>query len=666
MPLDAPVLDDRTFAQLLNEARSRIPRYAPEWTDHNDSDPGITLLQLHAWLTEMTLYRLNKVPELSYVKFLQLLGIQTEAAKAARVDVTFTPARADVPHVFVPDGTQVATEGSGDTPPSVFELPRGLTVIGAKLAAVLVFDGYTYSDVTTANGTDGQWYEPFGAHTRAGSALLLGFDAPLNVPLTDQTIDLAAYCSQRITTDRPVHCAVDTEGVPPPAQLAYEYWDGAHWENLDVQTDGTRAFSRTGHLVVTGPGTDAKKTAVGPIATKYFYLRIRLVNSGYDAPPRLDQIMPNTAEAVQSLTARDEVLGGSDGTPTQEPFVLANRPVLQRDEPYVVRRSDGLAVTVTSLALEIDEGSGFEPWQEVSDLLASGPDDPHFVVDHTRGTVSVGDGVHGRIPVANPFLPTSNVVARSYPYGGGAAANVGAGTVTTLQTFAEGISAVTNARPAAGGRDEESVADAKRRAPALLKARDRAVTAEDFELLATRSPGVVVLRAKALPMHHPRFGDVPIPGVVTVIVVPDGDGPAPVPGETTLQTVCRHLNAHRLVTSELYVVPPTYRRIKVSAEVVVRPDADLATVHRALTDALTTWMHPLRGGDDGTGWPFGGDIYYSSLSRVVLQVPGVLRIRDNQLIVTLDGLPQPECRDLPIGTGALLNAEEPDLVVSYA
>jgi predicted phage baseplate assembly protein len=665
MPLDAPVLDDRTFAQLLTEARSRIPRYAPEWTDHNDSDPGITLLQLHAWLTELTLYRLNKVPELSYVKFLQLLGIQTEPAKAARVDVTFTPARADVEHVFVPAGTQVATAGSGDSPPSVFQLPQGLTVIGAKLTAVQVFDSYAYTDVTTANGTDGQWFEPFGPHTREGAALLLGFDAPLTVPLTDQTIDLAAYLSQRITTDRPVHCDVDTEGVPPPARLAYEYWNGGHWENLEVLVDGTRAFSRTGHLVVGGPGVAAKKTSIGPVAAKLYYLRIRLIDSGYDAAPRLDGILTNTAPAIQSLTARDEVLGGSDGTPTQEPFVLANRPVLVRDDPYVVRRSDGLAVTVTSVALEIDEGSGFEPWQEVPDLFASGPDDPHFTVDRTRGTVSVGNGVHGRIPVANPALATSNVVARNYPYGGGAAANVGAGVVATLQTFAEGISAVTNYRPASGGRDEESVADAKLRAPALLKARDRAVTAEDFELLATQTPGVVVLRAKALPMRHPKFGDVPIPGVVTVIVVPDGDGPAPVPGETTLQTVCRHLNVHRLVTSELYVVPPTYRRIKVSAEVVVRPDADLATVHRALTDALSTWMHPLRGGDDGTGWPFGGDIYYSSLSRVALQVPGVLRIRDNQLIVTLDGLPQPECRDLPIGPGALLNADEPDIVVSY-
>jgi predicted phage baseplate assembly protein len=389
------------------------------------------------------------------------------------------------------------------------------------------------------------------------------------------------------------------------------------------------------------------------------------VAGGYDLAPRLEAVLPNTATAVQALTARDEVLGGSDGTPTQAPFRLANAPILVRDDPYSLRRDDGLEVTVTGAQVEIDEGGGFQVWQEVPDLLASGPDDPHFTVDRTLGTVSVGDGVHGRIPVANPALPTANVIARSYLYGGGAAGNVGPGTVTTMLTFADGIAGVVNGRPAAGGTDEESVDAAKLRAPALLKARDRAVTAEDFELLATQTPGVVVLRAKALPMRHPSFGDVPIPGVVTVIVLPDGEGPAPVPGETTLRSVCVHLDAHRLITCELYVVPPTYRAVKVAAEVMVRPDADLATVHRELTARLSTWLHPLHGGDDGTGWPFGGEIYYSSLSRVVLDVPGVLRIRDNQLLVTLDGLPQPLCRDLPIGSGALIAAEEPDIVVSY-
>jgi predicted phage baseplate assembly protein len=224
---------------------------------------------------------------------------------------------------------------------------------------------------------------------------------------------------------------------------------------------------------------------------------------------------------------------------------------------------------------------------------------------------------------------------------------------------------VTNLRPAYGGADEETVDEAKRRAPAVLKARDRAVTAEDFETLTLATPQVPVRRAKALPLSHPEFPDVPVPGVVSVIVVPDGDGPAPVPSELTLRAVCAHLNAHRLVTNELYVLPPRYRSVRIEAEIVVRPDADLAAVNRALTDQLAAYFHPLVGGD-GTGWPFGGSIYYSTLCRVVLDVPGVDRIRDNQLLIELDGRAQAFCRDVEIASGELLLAEPPDLRVSYS
>lgn len=76
MGLPIPNLDDRTFEELLNEARALIPVYHKEWTNHNPSDPGITLLELFAWLSEMTIYRINQIPEENYQAFLKLLGIE--------------------------------------------------------------------------------------------------------------------------------------------------------------------------------------------------------------------------------------------------------------------------------------------------------------------------------------------------------------------------------------------------------------------------------------------------------------------------------------------------------------------------------------------------------------------------------------------------------------
>ena len=90
MPLSTPNLDDLRFqSDLVDEARKRIIRYCPEWTEYNVSDPGITLIELFAWMTELLAYRLNRVPEKNYLSFLNLLGFQRRAASSARADLTF-------------------------------------------------------------------------------------------------------------------------------------------------------------------------------------------------------------------------------------------------------------------------------------------------------------------------------------------------------------------------------------------------------------------------------------------------------------------------------------------------------------------------------------------------------------------------------------------------
>ena len=75
MPLTVPKLDDRNFDELVREAVVRIPVHTPEWNNFNDSDPGMTLVQLFAFMTENLLYRSNRIPENNRRKFLTLLGI---------------------------------------------------------------------------------------------------------------------------------------------------------------------------------------------------------------------------------------------------------------------------------------------------------------------------------------------------------------------------------------------------------------------------------------------------------------------------------------------------------------------------------------------------------------------------------------------------------------
>jgi predicted phage baseplate assembly protein len=668
MPLQAPILDDRQYADIVAQAKTLIPRYAPEWTNFNDSDPGITLVQLFAWMTDIILYRLNQVPDLNYIKFLQLLGIELNPAQPAKAELTFTLARPDVPPVIVPQGTQVAAAADGNQP-IVFETDESLIAIGTQLVALQSYDGLGYLNLSGKNNTPKQWFYPFGQNPQPGSALVLGFSSqatspagPIEFP-SDQ-INLAVTLYSDGLTPPLALCSLP---VPPPATLAWEYWDGRQWEPISIDSDGTRAFTQNGHIFFPGPGSFIQAAPLGKITDSLYWIRARLISASYEIPPQVAAILTNTISATQATTITDEVLGGSDGTPNQG-FQLANAPVVVLATPIKVGNSDGTSATITSLRLEVDEGLGFMVWQQVDDFFASKPDSPHFVLNRTIGQVTFGDGEHGRIPAANLTNPTGNIVARNYRFGGGSGGNVGGQTITQLQTFVPSVNSVTNYQAATGGTDEESLADAKHRAASALKSNDRAVTNEDFEYLATQAPCANVIRAKALPLFHPDFPTGQIPGVVTVIVIPNSNAPNPTPNQTTLQAVCQYLNAHRLLTSEVYVVGPTYRKIKVQASLVVQPGSDLGTVKNAVVTALTNFFSPLTGGPDNTGWPFGGEIYYSDVYRIIIETPGVLRIQNNQLILFLDDQRQQFCRDIAINAGELLynDPKGHDIQVAYS
>ena len=648
MPLEdhVPRLDDHTYDSIVAELRSRISRYTPEWkpvwSDVNDSDPGVTMVQVFAWLGEMLAYRMNQVPALSYLKFLQLLGVELRSAEPAQVQVTF-PMRATHPSgtAIVPLGTQVIAESAGGGPPLVFEAQRALTVLRPAVRALLAYDGSSsYEAVTAANET-GSAFQPFGPTAGSGSALLIGFEGTRPFPATELTLHAWVAAAGRRA---PVACGAGATPTYPSASLHWSAWTGFEWTPVTLLKDDTAAFGRTGEVVLRTTG-DLATLVVPPEPASLFWLRCQVVTSQYERPPRLLAVRTNTMTLTQMETVRDEVLGGSTGRPDQS-FRVASTPVL-----------------AGSLDLEVDQGSGREVWHEVTDFWSSSSRDLHYVLNRTTGEVRFGDGRRGAVPIANVDNPGANVVARRYRYGGGAHGNVPPGTLQGLRGAVAGIdsSAVTNLVASYGGRDEESLDEAKRRAPAAVRSRCRAVTAEDFEHFAVQAADVA--RAKALPLRHPDFPDVAVPGVITVVVVPDSDECDPRPSDGTLRTVCAYLDARRLLTTEVYVVPPRYQEVRAEVELVAHASADLAQVQRDVDQALLDYFHPLRGGEDGHGWPFGGTISFSRTFQRVFSVPGVSSV--NRVVLSLDAMPAPECRDVPLHPDALAFSRAHHVAVSY-
>lgn len=642
MPLDdaKPIIDNRRYDDIVNELRARIEHYTPEWqpvwTDENHSDPGITLIQLFAWLSDMLLYRLGRVPDLNYVKFLELLGIELRSAEPAAAELTF-PVKKDhgEAYVVVASGTQVAAEG--ESGPLIFETEKVLYALTAILDSVQVDDGYTLRPVGDSNESM-NGFKPFGQLVQEDSALMLGFDADMDLPEVE--LDLAFWVPESENVAGFYDCGLGGSDRVPPARLYWEYWNGREWKPLKLLRDDTLAFTRSGHILLKLPAAGkVVKDAPGGLSENRYWLRARLGRNSYETAPRILGLRTNTVPARQAETVREEVLGGSNGRPNQV-VRLGNTPVL-----------------ADSLILEIDEGTGegWQQWTVVDDFYASSADDRHVMLNRTTGEIRFGDGKNGRIPASNVSNPGASIIARTYRFGGGRPGNVAAGKIATLMTGITGIdqSGVANLRAAAGGRDEETLDAAIDRAPRSLKSKCRAVTSEDFETLAMQAGNVS--RAKALPLRHPDFPGIDIPGTITVLVVPETDEPNPLPGEATLRNVCAYLNERRLLTSELYVGKPEYRRIEVDCRLVVADGHDPAEVLEAVENALDGYFHPLSGGEDGAGWPFGGSVYFSMVYRQVLSVAGVGRV--DRLLLSVDGESVPECTDIDLEPNELAYAD---------
>ncbi len=780
MSLPAPDLDSRRFQDLVDEARARIPRYTPEWTNLNDSDPGMTLVQLHAWLTETILYELNRVPDLNYTKFLDLLGIVPEPAHPARTELTFALKKLDRPGdalvVAVPRLTKVAVDDPDLPTEVVFETDRTLLAVNAAIGALIVprIDADQTRQLVSVYENDATtWPHAFQSLPAIpGRALYLGLVLrPLRNgkpgdfaedKLPAGPLDLYADAI-RVFDEGPdgsvvegplaTFCPAPGAAGTPPDHVEWHIFTGtgdegalfeddgadAGWTRLGVTEDGTGGLGGSGHVVLELPPTataldplrlgagfwesfgavrpprdkaeleahlrsgtlvDAEAladlwakmgatstqvnelSACGEDTTKLadtiaddsyvldpaalsladwlkvdagyglplpqtdaafrrlYWLRARLVAVPVKmAPPAaLRGVFLNTVPATQAATRLDDRLGRSDGRPAQV-FRLPKLPVLVAPE-----------TGQPELELEVVEGGQATRWLRVDDFFRSGPEDAHYVLDPATGRITLGDGRRGRIPVAG-----AQVSASRYRVGGGAIGNVGAGLVAKMKGRLVDVAGVTNLRPAHDGSDAEPLDQVKLRAPHDLRTRDRAVSAQDFAELALRTPGVALHKATALPRRAVAADRTLVErdGAVTLVVLPRSKQPTPQPDEDQMRAICRWLEPRRLITTELFVIGPRYARVtRLEVRLAVRRDHDLGLVQEAVLGALVGFLHPLEGGEDGTGWPFGQAIFYGDLYARILAVAGVQRA--SRLAVEVAGVPGDAATDIaPIPEGHL-------------
>lgn len=605
MALSAPNLDDRTFQNLVDDAKRLVQRHCPEWTDHNVSDPGVTLIEAFAQMVDQLIYRLNRVPDRHYVKFLELIGVELRPPAAARGEVTFWLSAPQPQAVLVRAGTEVATPRTDIDDPVVFSTMQDLSVVPCSFSrAGSMPDRAEPVDHTSAL-EGGGGFSCFSAPPVAGDVLLIGLS------------NAVPSCAVTLRLDCRLAAGSGIDPRRPPR--IWEAWTGRQWSVCDLERDETGGLNRPGDVVLHVPPTHQASVLARHRAG---WLRCRLLaaepdQKTYLASPQIRAVtaftIGGTAPMLHAQAVRNEDIGISDGTPAQR-FALQRRPVVTAEEPGVLRVVDANRVA---------------DWTQVPHFAASGPDDYHFRIDPSAGEVQLGPAVrqedgslqhYGAVPAKGALLRLTG-----YRTGGGTRGNVAQGQVRVLKSSVPYVARVENRAPATGGAAAENLEDAKVRGPVVLRSRGRAVTREDFVEL-TREVAPDIAR-----VHCLAAGDGADAGGIRVLVVPhlgrDEAGrirPEDLrPPEDRLSRISTYLDERRLVGTRLSVEPPAYRWltavVSVSADSRHRSDDVRLDVLRA----IYRLFDPLEGGPAGDGWPFGRSVQAHEVNAALARLPGV-------------------------------------------
>jgi predicted phage baseplate assembly protein len=646
-------LDDRGFQDLVSEARLRIAQSCPEWTEHNVSDPGITLIELFAWMTDMLTYRLNRIPDKLHIALLNLLGVRLHGPTAARAQVRFRLVAPPEQAVEIPAGlTEVATRRSAAEEAIIFQVSEGFSIAPRRPTAYVIQPAGEPRALAVADGVarpQGRDQMPFAMPPAADDAFYLGFDEDL------------ARLILRVEIDASIARGAGVDPEHPP--LVWEVSQGAgEWVEAEVLSDDTGGFNLgSGTVELQCPDASGIANFGGH---RRHWVRCRVADrpqsgeegGAYTHPPAIYSI---TAAPIGALlpaehcsTRQEESLGTSDGTPGQQ-FRLRFAPVLPLGPDQT---------------LEVREPGAerWSRWTPVESFAESGPRDRHFVVDTNAGEIELGPAVRqpdggwaqfGAVPAQGASLRMT-----SYSHGGGRLGNVAPETLTTLRSAIPGVSAVTNPRAAHGGVDGESLTSARQRASLEVRTRARAVTADDYEFLvgqASARVGRALCMAPSAPTEPIRIHVMPRVDDAERQLAFDELNPNP----ELLQTVSDYLDERRMIGTSVHLLPVRLRGVSVVVNLQAEPRVGLQRVEEEVLQALYTYLNPLVGGSalgPSSGWPFGRLLNQGELFQIVHSVEGVqfvklLRVYETD-VRTGEQSPQP--------AGSHLTLEPDELIAS--
>jgi hypothetical protein len=630
--LPLPLLDDESFEEIFNDAKRQIPGLTTEWTDFNYHDPGITILQLFAWLKEMQQFYIDGIGDIHRLKYLKLLNYMPGKAERARVDITLQGAVRDT---VIPKGTRFDAQGV------IFETERQFSLLDNSIVCLQFMQGGLWTDISHLLEDSLSEYV-FGDKPAIGNELLVGFRNPL-------PLNTALLLHVRMQEKKEIpRNETGPEGMYPLAELRWQYWTDGRWSDINELRDETCSLIKDGYIEFSIPAC-MEASAQGMRRESLCWIKCSLIHCCYDIAPRVENISIHSIRAVQQNTGSEILYFDGTGTDMQsycmdtflsltgshEVQVLVDGGLWEKWNDFVIEKGENwwqrkltllpgedkklptaatrnIRVICTSgemgeravvagsngypgqkydIGLENVLEESFElqtgifcegrmlwrDWVKTDDLLLEDSESFCYELDARNGVVLFGDGENGAIPCKG----TDNIRIISCAQSNGLKGNIKDGGVNTIlaagheiEKELSGITAV-NQRFAEGGKDSESIDEALLRFRKDFGKAARAITGADFENIVKETPGLMICKARSIPGYRPdRYGLAQdnAGNCITVAVKAFSDQTdQPGLNEAYRQNIESHLDKYRLVTTEVHIVPPRYIGIRVTCMIEVKP-----------------------------------------------------------------------------------------------
>lgn len=679
-------LDDLLFADMVENAKKMIPSLTDEWINTTSSDPGITFIELFAWLLEMQQYYLNSISLKNKYKYLKLFGEKVQNDKPSTAIVTLKNVKEEY---RLPSKCKFA---AGNI---IFETERRENIFPIKITGF-----FSIEDNIVVNTSEKNWKEQyyiFGRNIKAENTFYICFNAPFPV---NTDIDIMfnifnEYTVKRNTINR-------EENFVHLAEIEWQYYTQNGWRKIDSVRDTTFEFIKSGKITF-----NLKNSMEINRETISYMIRGVLKESFYDVPPVFKYIQINSIKLTQKNTLAEtseyeiskenpeiELLsylglyGHIDIYIKEENELLKrvydydvidkqNKKIIKLnnifeeketikltvllcayDNNFYLKKSIGdtdgfpdcfIPLTIDDIYYEnfeiwISKGFNknvYEKWSKCGDLYIQGCNDKKYYLDLDNKKLTFGDGINGKIPEGEIIITGFSTTKSNE-------GNVKAREINRLliEKF-KGLS-VTNYDSSFGGRLSPSIDDSFEKVRKRLKKVTRAVTDEDYEHIVKSTPGLMIKNAKVIISNEQNNifnNDNPNTVYIVVESYKRSFQHTEKLSIAYTQNIKNNLEKYRLITTEIEVISPEYIYIDIEGEIRIR--YYFKEAEKIITEAVMDYFNNEK-------WDFGRGIIYSDLYGIIDMIHCVKRIYSLTINFSGRGAKKNEASDINIPLNGII------------